>query len=781
MNLNTDNSVNPSTHSNRASNTTMALLQYWFDAGQIRAIDKQFGWFLQQLHGVNEPENIDWIAIIGAIVSQQSAQQHACVSLADLPPLMARFMRNSLARNNHASNLQNSNSQLRASQQLNELFNGFSVPDSSQLLALIEQEIEKELEQKAQQERAGASSRIASITIEQANASSTTPSIANLPLILETSDKGELQGGCKPRLFLHKYWCYETRLVSRLLHFSSRSSSQLFSHHASRQQNDLSALRADLARLFPEAESESQTQLPSVEADTTNITNGINWQKVAVALAAQQQLTVITGGPGTGKTTTVAKLLWLLAAQAASVGNELVIKLAAPTGKAAARLSESLRSASSRLPEDGEVSLPVDCTTIHRLLGVKKLSPFFVHHRQNPLSLDVLVVDEASMIDLPLLCKLFEALPDHAQVILLGDNNQLASVEVGSVLGDLCVNQQGENVGAVFSANMQTVLEQITGENITGNSVIANFHPAATALADNIVHLQKSYRFHAQSGIGFLARAVNSGDVAKTLNLLRSQHQTHSDSQTGIQQRFDDIHWQSDLQAEQLLSLVHSHWQHYFAAALQADVNKVFDLLTQLQILCTQRQGEWGVEGINAMLEQYFARNGWLEQRTGFYPGKPIMITENDHRLGLYNGDIGVVLPALAAPSDSPEEQVAPASLMRVWFPATSKSTGNSENSEIGDNGGFQYFLTGQLPRHDTVYAMTTHKSQGSEFAHVVLCMPEPRSEQQKHLLNRELFYTGITRAKQKVSVFASPGAVSHAVSEQCERASGLMERLAPN
>jgi len=773
MNLNADNSVNPSTHSNRASNTTMALLQYWFDAGQIRAIDKQFGWFLQQLHGVNEPENIDWIAIIGAIVSQQSAQQHACVSLADLPPLMARFMRNSLARNNHASNLQNSNSQLRASQQLNELFNGFAVPDSSQLMVLIEQELN--------QGRAGVSSRIASITIEQANASSaisTMPSVDNLPLILETSDKGEWQGGCKPRLFLHKYWCYETRLVSRLLHFSSRSSS----HQASRQENGLSALRADLAKLFPESkpEPESQTQLPSVAAK-------INWQKVAVALAAQQKLTVITGGPGTGKTTTVAKLLWLLAAQAASAGNELVIKLAAPTGKAAARLSESLRSASSRLPEDGEVSLPVDCTTIHRLLGVKKLSPFFVHHRQNPLSLDVLVVDEASMIDLPLLCKLFEALPDLAQVILLGDNNQLASVEVGSVLGDLCVNHQGENVGVVFSANMQTVLEQVMGENITGNSVIANFHPAATALADNIVHLQKSYRFHAQSGIGFLARAVNSGDVAKTLNLLRSQHQhqnqdqTHSESQTGMQQRIDDIHWQSDLQAEQLLSLVHSHWQHYFAAALQADVNKVFDLLTQLQILCTQRQGEWGVEGINAMLEQYFARNGWLEQRTGFYPGKPIMITENDHRLGLYNGDIGVVLPALAAPSDSPEEQVAPASLMRVWFPATSKSTGNSENSEIGDNGGFQYFLTGQLPRHDTVYAMTTHKSQGSEFAHVVLCMPEPRSEQQKHLLNRELFYTGITRAKQKVSVFASPGAVSHAVSEQCERASGLMERLAPN
>lgn len=773
MNLNTDNSINPSTHLNSTSNTTMALLQYWFDAGQIRAIDKQFGWFLQQLHGVNEPENIDWIAIIGAIVSQQSAQQHACVSLADLPPLMARFMRNSLARNSDASGLQNSNRQIRASQQLNELFNGFAVPDSSQLMVFIEQELE--------QNKVGVSSRIASNSIEQVNVSSaistisTMPSVANLPLILETSDKGELQGGCKPRLFLHKYWCYETRLVSRLLYFSSRSSSQLSSDQASPQQNGLSALRADLAKLFPEAES-----------DTTNLTNGINWQKVAVALAAQQKLTVITGGPGTGKTTTVAKLLWLLAVQAASVGNELVIKLAAPTGKAAARLSESLRSASSRLPEDEEVSLPVDCTTIHRLLGVKKLSPFFVHHRQNPLSLDVLVVDEASMIDLPLLCKLFEALPDHAQVILLGDNNQLASVEVGSVLGDMCVNQQGENVGAVFSPSMQTVLEQVTGENITGNSAMANLQPAATALADTIVHLQKSYRFHAQSGIGFLARAVNSGDVAQTLNLLRSQmqNQTNSDSQTGIQQRFDDIHWQSDLQAEHLLSLVHSHWQHYFAAAQQADVNKVFDLLTQLQILCTQRQGEWGVEGINAMLEQYFARNGWLEQRTGFYPGKPIMITENDHRLGLYNGDIGVVLPALAAPSDSTDKKVAPiapASLMRVWFPANSKSSGNSECSGSNDNSGFQYFLTGQLPRHDTVYAMTTHKSQGSEFAHVVLCMPEPRSEQQKHLLNRELFYTGITRAKQKVSVFASPGAVSHAVSEQCERASGLMERLAPN
>ena len=751
-------------------NATQKLLHSWFETGQIRAIDSQFGWFLQQLNpssdSVADPEPLDWIAIVGVIVSQQMSQQHACVTLSDVASLIARFNRNM----QHALKKQQPNLQIDRSQtkriQTDRVQTDRSqtqhaggahqrLPSQTQLLALLQTEIAEQ------------SARISQVTL---GSSAAQPSLRDTPLILEISQATDSTHTFAPRLFLHKYWCYETRLVTRLLHFARQN-----------PREDSDALSADLDRLF--------TAQPSSD---------INWQKIAVALAAQQKLTLITGGPGTGKTTTVAKLLWLLAKQAADQRQPLVIKMAAPTGKAAARLSESLRAAASQLPRsEPPLSLPSECTTIHRLLGVKKRSPFFMHHSQNPLSLDVLVVDEASMIDLPLLCKLFEALPEHANVILLGDNNQLASVEVGSVLGDISIDQQGTNLGTVFSKTMTQTLRKLTGEALigealTGEALIGEAligdtptetpielisTEALSPLSDNLVHLQKSYRFHAQSGIGYLARAINAGKVADTLQLL--QHRSYG----ADPHRFDDIDWQENLQPASLVAVIHDHWQAYFAAAKQADVNQVFKLLTQLQILCTQRRGEWGVEGLNLSLESYFSRQDWIEQRSGFYAGRPVMITENDHRLGLYNGDIGVVLPVR---SDSLNHSLnqhqnqnwsgAATNLMRVWFPANNQASGQRETNT--DTIQFQYFLTGQLPRHDTVYAMTTHKSQGSEFDHVVLCMPEPRSEQQKQLLNRELFYTGITRAKHKVSVFASADAVSHAVSQRCQRTSGLRERL---
>lgn len=565
-------------------------------------------------------------------------------------------------------------------------------------------------------------------------------SLPNQPLVLDG-----------PLLYLHKYWLYETQLLERLVYFSGQHTAfeegiSLAGEAAtSSPMSQGDALHNDLAMLFPRTDA-----LMSDETD---------WQKVAVAVAALKPFCIITGGPGTGKTTTVAKLLWLLTKQ--HQNKEFVVRLAAPTGKAAARLTESLRGAANQLP--GDVSLPDECTTIHRLLGVKRHSSQFHHHQGNPLKLDMLIVDEASMIDLPLLSKLFDAIPNHARVVLLGDNNQLASVEVGSVLGDICGVKPH---ASVFSPQMTQQLQRLTDNTIESQ-------PQLPHIANNLVHLQKSYRFDENSGIGQLAKAINLGNVPDTMNVL--QHP-----------RFSDVTWHSDMQHSTLIETVSDHWQRYFEAANKGDADTVFSLLTELQILCMQRAGPWGIESLNVLFEQHFNRQGWVNARTEYYPGRPIMIVENDHRLGLYNGDIGVVLPnmptkmpanatvntsanvpanASAQTPQTPQTNMDQnESLLRVWF--------------IQSDGTYQHFLSGQLPKHETVYAMTTHKSQGSEFKRVVLCMPAPETDSQRSLLSRELLYTGVTRAKSSFVLMAEYKGIDHAVKQRCIRASGLVERL---
>ncbi|RJG39485.1 exodeoxyribonuclease V subunit alpha [Motilimonas pumila] len=456
----------------------------------------------------------------------------------------------------------------------------------------------------------------------------------------------------------------------------------------------------------------------------------LNWQKVAAALAATSDIAIISGGPGTGKTTTVTKLLALLLMQ--SPREPLDIRLAAPTGKAAARLTASITAAVAGLGLAPDISerIPTQASTIHRLLGVIPGRHDFRHHQENLLHLDVLVVDEASMVDLPLMARLLAALPPHCRIILLGDKDQLASVEAGSVLGDICsFSEQG------FSQQQAARLCQLTGYELTSASGVAS------PIADKICQLKRSYRFHQYSGIGYLANAVNHGAV-KTIAPLWSQYQDidlHALSEMATLQHMTVAGYQQYLN---LLQPVHSDNADEARAMLNA--------FNQYQVLVALRQGPYGVEGMNEQVEDWLTQARLIQPAlniTPWYPGRPIIITQNDHQAGLYNGDIGICL----ANKDGAN---------RVYF-------------ELAD-GKVHHFLPSRLPAHQTVYAMTVHKSQGSEFNHTVMVLPDKMAP----VLTRELVYTGITRAKTKLDLFSSVALLNQAIIKRTQRASGLVPRL---
>lgn len=450
----------------------------------------------------------------------------------------------------------------------------------------------------------------------------------------------------------------------------------------------------------------------------------VDWQAVAVATACDGRFTLISGGPGTGKTTTVTKLLALLVAQSEQ---PLLIRLAAPTGKAAARLTESIAKAKTDLAGQVNASwlagIPTQASTLHRLLGVIPSLPEFRHNGQNPLPLDVLVVDEASMIDLPMMARLLAALPPQARLILLGDKDQLASVEAGAVLGDIC-----QFVAQGVSSQQAQQLQQRTGYELQ-NYV----QPAGHPLRDRLCLLRKSYRFAADSGIGKLAEAVNNGDV-------KAAHAVWA-------QDYRDIRLHSDEQRLEMAISVAAKGYHAYLAKLAEPITSenAIDLLkafNQIRLLCALHDGPWGINGMNQAIGQRLQAQGKLQMSGEWFAGRPVMIIENDYGLGLYNGDIGI------AASDGER--------LRVWF--------------VLPDGKAHGFLPSRLPAHDTAWAMTVHKSQGSEFTHTLLLLPPEVNP----LLTRELLYTGITRAREQLDLFATPEVLALMVRKQTERYSGL-------
>ncbi|MFC0226239.1 exodeoxyribonuclease V subunit alpha [Serratia aquatilis] len=476
---------------------------------------------------------------------------------------------------------------------------------------------------------------------------------------------------------------------------------------------DEGQLRAILDRLFGEAAGED------------------DWQKIAAAVAATRRIAVISGGPGTGKTTTVAKLLAALVQLAEGV--RLRIQLAAPTGKAAARLTESLGGASRQLsltPEQRAL-FPSEASTLHRLLGAQPNSQRMRYHRGNPLHLDVLVVDEASMVDLPMMARLIAALPPKARVIFLGDRDQLASVEAGAVLGDICrFAEQG------YSEGRAAQLARLTGYSLHGQAAAAD-----AAVRDSLCLLRKSYRFDAASGIGQLASAVNAGDSKRAIAALKG--------------RYEDVSGYPLSEAEdyqQLLDACVEGYRDYLVqVASGADAVTVLEAFGRFQVLCALREGPFGVAGLNERIENALQRAGLIRRNPGpagrWYLGRPVMIGRNDSALGLFNGDIGIALPGEG--SD-----------LRVHF-------------QLPD-GSIKSVQPSRLPAHETAFAMTVHKSQGSEFDHTALVLPNHYLA----VVTRELVYTAITRARKRLSLYATDKVLMSAIRTPTQRRSGLAERL---
>lgn len=467
-------------------------------------------------------------------------------------------------------------------------------------------------------------------------------------------------------------------------------------------------------------------------------TDDIDWQKVAVATAIQRPFTVITGGPGTGKTTTVTRLLLVLQEL---YEHKLHIKLVAPTGKAASRLEESIQTALGRLQESMALpdallqSIPQKASTLHSLLGVNAFNDSTRHHAHNPLQLDVLVVDETSMIDLLLMAKLINALKPETRLILLGDQAQLASVEAGAVLGELA-----QWVGQPYSLEQADYLLQTTGYAVPSA-------PKVNPMRDSLCHLTVSRRFDKDSGIGKLAEQIQRGRAEESLALFSDYPQ---------ELRFQPF-TEEQTEAELVRQVVQSAVENYRVylqklRQLQGkDLNELNEAgksyaeviqgyFNSSRFLTALRASSLGVENLNKEIALALRRENliWFRNEQDWYVGKPIMITENDHNVRLYNGDIGLCLAN-----------------GKVWF-------GNRE------------VLTSRIPAHEPAFMMTIHKSQGSEFDHTLMVLPtEPNP-----VLSRELVFTGVTRAKKQLTVFADEKIWKMAVRQTVKRQSGLGKLL---
>lgn len=514
------------------------------------------------------------------------------------------------------------------------------------------------------------------------------------------------------RLYLYRYWEYEKNLVDAIKQRVEKNDFKI---------PDTKKAEIVLSKLFPYSE-----------------TGKTNWQKIATVVGFLKRISVVSGGPGTGKTYTIARILAFLCELLSS---DLRIFLCAPTGKAAARLNESIRQAKQTIDCSDYVknAIPDETFTLHRMLKSISGTPYFRYNCENKLPADVVVVDETSMVDIALMSKLVQALPVDARFILAGDSDQLSSVESGSVMGSLCKKDEP----VIFSGAFCSYIKKLSGEDIKASSMgheIEFSKRKKGMLSDCIIKLKERFRFEDDGGIGELSSLVNAGEIEKTLSLLK---------------RKDDIAFKNFYSSDDFFKEIERRIDELVSdLSMACSPVEALEKLNRFKILCAVRRGRFGSDKINSMAEKILFRKNRTTKKSSYNNqwdnGRPILITKNDYKRELFNGDMGIIMPDQNLQNDQ----------LYAFFP--------------GRHGTARKFFPSQLPEHKTAFAITVHKSQGSEFDEILLVLPDKDNP----ALTREMIYTGITRARKKVTVCGTKRILALSISKRIDRASGLLDAL---